>query len=64
MIDNEFYKHLGDKWYTAEGDAIALLRSEKATTNPWVIERVREGHGREASVYSMWVAVADSYLLI
>jgi 2-polyprenyl-6-hydroxyphenyl methylase/3-demethylubiquinone-9 3-methyltransferase len=44
VIDNEFYKHLGDKWYTAEGDAIALLRLEKKTTNPWVIERIRERH--------------------
>lgn len=45
MINNEFYKELGDKWYTAEGDAIALLRLEKAATNPWVIERIRERHG-------------------
>ncbi len=42
VIDNEFYKELGDKWYTAEGDAVALLRLEKKTTNPWIIERIRE----------------------
>jgi 2-polyprenyl-6-hydroxyphenyl methylase/3-demethylubiquinone-9 3-methyltransferase len=42
MINNEFYKELGDKWYTAEGDAVALLRLEKKATNPWVIDRIRE----------------------
>lgn len=46
MIDNEFYKDLGDKWYTSVGDAVALLRHEKATTNPWVIRRIREYHGQ------------------
>jgi len=45
VIDNEFYGDLGDKWYTAEGDAVALLRLEKKTTNPWVIARICEQHG-------------------
>lgn len=45
MINNEFYKELGDKWYTSEGDAVALLRLEKAVTNPWVIDRIRQYHG-------------------
>jgi len=44
MINNEFYKDLGDKWYTNKGDAVALLRLEKAVTNPWVLRRMREFH--------------------
>lgn len=41
VINNEFYKDLGERWYTAEGDAVALLRLEKKVTTPWVIEHVR-----------------------
>lgn len=50
VINNEFYKELGDKWYTAEGDAIALLRLEKNATNPWVLQKVRQHHGTDGSV--------------
>ena len=42
MIDNEFYKHLGEAWYTAQGDAVALLRLENETKAPWVAERLAE----------------------
>ena len=41
MIDNEFYKDLGERWWTSEDDAVALLRYENATKTPWVLERAR-----------------------
>lgn len=41
-IDNEFYKHLGDKWYSSEGEAVALLRIEKRTVNPWVLKQIEK----------------------
>lgn len=41
MIDNEFYKTLGERWWTSEEDAVALLRYENATKTPWVRERAR-----------------------
>lgn len=41
MINNEFYKDLGEKWFAAEGDAVALLRRENETKAPWVVEQLR-----------------------
>lgn len=38
-INNEVYDTLGDKWYKAFDDPIALLRAEASLRNPWV-ERV------------------------
>ncbi len=49
MIDNEFYKDLGDRWYTSEGDAVALLRIEKDVTTPWVLSKIREQHDIESA---------------
>lgn len=40
MIDNEFYKELGEKWFTSQGDAIALLRCENAAKLPWVVDEI------------------------
>ena len=44
MINNEFYKDLGDQWYRSKGDAVALLRLEKAVTTPWVFHQIHRFH--------------------
>jgi 2-polyprenyl-6-hydroxyphenyl methylase/3-demethylubiquinone-9 3-methyltransferase len=50
MINNEFYKDLGQKWYTSEGDAVALLRRENEVKAPWVIEKIKKFHQNGARV--------------
>ncbi|MGE0527513.1 MAG: bifunctional 2-polyprenyl-6-hydroxyphenol methylase/3-demethylubiquinol 3-O-methyltransferase UbiG [Bdellovibrionales bacterium] len=50
MINNEFYKHLDEKWYTAKGEAVALLRLENLTKVPWVIAKVHQFHSPGARV--------------
>jgi 2-polyprenyl-6-hydroxyphenyl methylase / 3-demethylubiquinone-9 3-methyltransferase len=45
MINNEFYKTLDEKWFTAEGNAIALLRQEHATKAEWVLAKIRQAYG-------------------
>ena len=50
MINNEFYKHLGESWYTAEGDAVALLRQENLTKAPWVADALLKHVGANARV--------------
>lgn len=44
VVNNEFYKELGDKWFTSEGDVVALLRQENKTKLPWVREKIREAY--------------------
>jgi 2-polyprenyl-6-hydroxyphenyl methylase/3-demethylubiquinone-9 3-methyltransferase len=40
VINNEFYKDLGESWFTAQGDVVALLRLENETKAPWVIDKL------------------------
>ena len=40
-INNDYYNHLGEDWYTADDDPIAVLRAESKTKNPWVINLIK-----------------------
>jgi 2-polyprenyl-6-hydroxyphenyl methylase / 3-demethylubiquinone-9 3-methyltransferase len=40
-VNNAFYDTLGDRWYDAYDDPVALLRAEGKLKNPWVAERIR-----------------------
>jgi 2-polyprenyl-6-hydroxyphenyl methylase/3-demethylubiquinone-9 3-methyltransferase len=35
-IDNTIYDRLGERWYDADDDPVALLRAEARLRNPWV----------------------------
>ncbi len=39
-VNNAFYDELGERWYTAQDDPVALLRAESRARNPWVIEQI------------------------
>lgn len=39
-VNNEFYEHLGDRWYTAQDDPVALLRAESRARTPWVVAEI------------------------
>ena len=41
QIDNSIYDTLGDRWYTAFDDPVALLRAESKTKVPWVLEKIK-----------------------
>jgi 2-polyprenyl-6-hydroxyphenyl methylase/3-demethylubiquinone-9 3-methyltransferase len=40
-VNNDIYDHLGDRWYTAKDDPVALLRAESRCRNPWIFEAIR-----------------------
>ncbi|MEO6095612.1 MAG: methyltransferase domain-containing protein, partial [Fibrobacteria bacterium] len=40
-VNNAFYEGLGDRWYDAYDDPVALLRAEGRLKNPWVADRIR-----------------------
>lgn len=48
-VNNAVYDGLGDRWYTAEDDPVALLRAESRARLPWVLERIRESAPASAS---------------
>ena len=39
-VDNSIYSYLGDRWYEADDDPVALLRAEARLRNPWLARRV------------------------
>jgi 2-polyprenyl-6-hydroxyphenyl methylase/3-demethylubiquinone-9 3-methyltransferase len=39
-VDNAIYARLGDRWYEADDDPVALLRAEARLRNPWIAERI------------------------
>jgi 2-polyprenyl-6-hydroxyphenyl methylase/3-demethylubiquinone-9 3-methyltransferase len=44
-INNHLYHELGDRWYTAFDDPVALLMAESKLKNPWVMEQI-QAHAR------------------
>lgn len=40
-VNNALYDTLGERWYAAQDDPVALLRAESRLRNPWVIQTLR-----------------------
>jgi len=50
-INNAFYDTLGERWYTAQDDPVALLRAEAAHRNPWILKVLEhEFPGRKCKI--------------
>jgi 2-polyprenyl-6-hydroxyphenyl methylase/3-demethylubiquinone-9 3-methyltransferase len=43
-VNNEYYHTLGERWYKAFDDPVALLRIETQVKNPWVLKRIQQRH--------------------
>lgn len=41
-VNNAYYHDLGDQWYEADNDPVAILRVEQQVKNPWVHDRIQE----------------------
>jgi 2-polyprenyl-6-hydroxyphenyl methylase/3-demethylubiquinone-9 3-methyltransferase len=44
-VNNDIYHALGERWYNAQDDPVALLRAESRLRNPWVAEELRTRFG-------------------
>ena len=44
-VNNAFYAGLGDRWYEAQDDPVALLRAEAKLRNPWIARRIADDFG-------------------
>ena len=42
-VNNDIYQTLGDRWYDACDDPVALLRAESRLRGPWILERLNPG---------------------
>ncbi len=41
QVNNDIYHELGERWYHAKDDPVALLRAEARARNPWVIAEIQ-----------------------
>lgn len=41
-VNNSVYDSLGQRWFEADDDPIALLRAESRARNPWILKTLRE----------------------
>jgi len=49
-VNNDIYDQLGERWYDAHDDPVALLRAESRLRNPWVAAHIFRSFGRHARV--------------
>jgi len=49
-VNNSIYDELGERWYAAHDDPVALLRAESQLRNPWVAQKIAFEHGPLARV--------------
>jgi len=47
-VNNDIYDTLGDRWYSAEDDPVALLRAESRLRNPWVAREISGALGPDS----------------
>ncbi|WP_394846791.1 bifunctional 2-polyprenyl-6-hydroxyphenol methylase/3-demethylubiquinol 3-O-methyltransferase UbiG [Pendulispora brunnea] len=45
-VNNAIYSELGDRWYEADDDPVALLRAESRLLGPWVAQQLEQRAGR------------------
>src|SRR5450631_2744504 len=51
QVNNDVYETLGERWYSAEDDPIALQRAESRLRNPWIAAEIaRALSGRSGDV--------------
>jgi 2-polyprenyl-6-hydroxyphenyl methylase/3-demethylubiquinone-9 3-methyltransferase len=48
-VNNDIYQELGERWYTAQDDPIALLRAEARARNPWIAAELRRAFPAESA---------------
>ena len=53
IVNNRIYEDLGEKWYKAEDDPIALLRAEARFRNPWVLENLKKYNCVDMEAYAL-----------
>jgi 2-polyprenyl-6-hydroxyphenyl methylase/3-demethylubiquinone-9 3-methyltransferase len=39
-VNNAVYDELGERWYDADDDPVALLRAESASRTPWIVSEI------------------------
>lgn len=61
-INNELYHDLGERWYTAYDDPIALLRAEGKAREPWIFARIEKDFNAPHTVNVLDIGCGGGFL--
>ncbi len=62
LIDNDLYNTLGERWYTAFDDPVAVLRAESRVKAPWVIQKIKSHFPQFPSLSHLDVGCGAGFL--
>lgn len=65
QVNNDYYNHLGESWYDADNDPIAVLRAEQKAKNPWVHQHIKnefEGNNLQIADIGCGAGFLTNYL--
>lgn len=60
-INNSIYETLGERWYEAWDDPVALLRAESRVKHPWILKKIKN-HFAEKKVEILDVGCGAGFL--
>lgn len=61
-VNRRFYDELGERWYTARDDPVALLRAESRARNEWIVQEIRNVFGGGERVHVLDVGCGAGFL--
>lgn len=64
MINNEFYKELGERWYSNRGETVALLRILKRAVNPWCVQQIDRIYPGQSDLRILDVGCGGGFLTL
>lgn len=53
IVNNDLYDDLGERWYKATDDPVALLRHQNDLTTPWILAEIRKFIGYHAEILDL-----------
>jgi 2-polyprenyl-6-hydroxyphenyl methylase / 3-demethylubiquinone-9 3-methyltransferase len=61
-VDNTIYDRLGERWYTAQDDPVALLRAESKIKTPWILQKIENRFGLKKNLRILDIGCGAGFL--
>ena len=62
IVNNDFYNTLGESWYTALDNPIAILRVEQKAKTPWILEKIEQSFVNDQNIKILDIGCGAGFL--